>query len=200
VLSGLSNSFGIDATANASTYTLSVAGTLTNGNYTVTGTTDGSWTVDPKGLTITADNQSKIYDGLVFAGPYTVTYNGFVNGEDESVLSGALNFSGPALTATAIGGPYAIIASGLTATNYVVAFVDGSLLILPAPLPPETAPPGAELPEFLAFGTGEGTETEDKWFAAWRRHCDLGAVDPICQKLPYPSNLHPAPHIGFGPH
>ncbi|NMG36880.1 filamentous hemagglutinin N-terminal domain-containing protein [Azoarcus sp. TTM-91] len=45
VLTGLSNSFGITAATPAGTYTLTVNGSLTNGNYTLSQRVDGSWTV-----------------------------------------------------------------------------------------------------------------------------------------------------------
>ena len=79
-------------------------------------------------LTVTADNLSKVYDGSVFNG-FTVSYNGFVNGEDKSVLSGTLNFSGSATTATDAGTGYVITPGGLTSNNYKITFVNGSLTI-----------------------------------------------------------------------
>ena len=52
VLSGLSNSFGIDATTAAGRYLLSVQGTLGNGNYVVSQRNDGTWVVEPKAVVI----------------------------------------------------------------------------------------------------------------------------------------------------
>ena len=42
----MNNSFGITAATPAGTYTLTVAGTLTNANYNVSATNDGVWTVE----------------------------------------------------------------------------------------------------------------------------------------------------------
>jgi filamentous hemagglutinin family protein len=47
VLTGLSNSFGIGNTTTAGNYILSVAGSLTNPNYVLAGTSTGSWVVMP---------------------------------------------------------------------------------------------------------------------------------------------------------
>ena len=47
VLTGLSNSFGITSTSAIGSYTLSVIGTLTNPNYSLAGTNNGVWTVNP---------------------------------------------------------------------------------------------------------------------------------------------------------
>ena len=47
VLSGLSNSFGINSASAPGTYTLIVGGTLNNPNYVVTSTASGDWVVVP---------------------------------------------------------------------------------------------------------------------------------------------------------
>ncbi|WP_164172251.1 hypothetical protein, partial [Streptococcus pneumoniae] len=60
VLTGLSNSFGITNATDAGDHTLSVVGTLTNGNYRVT-RHDGTWTVNPADVVVTANGGSSIY-------------------------------------------------------------------------------------------------------------------------------------------
>jgi len=129
-LTGLSNSFGIDNTTTVNTYTLNVAGTLTNGNYNVTATNTGSWSVTPKELTITADDQSKIYgDTFTFAGTEFMT-SGLIN--NDSVTSVTLASTGAVNTATVAGGPYAITASGAIGTglgNYTIGYTAGSLAV-----------------------------------------------------------------------
>jgi hypothetical protein len=45
VLTGLYNTFGIDSTSKVGAYILQVGGTLSNGNYTLAGTTPGAWIV-----------------------------------------------------------------------------------------------------------------------------------------------------------
>jgi filamentous hemagglutinin family protein len=133
VLTGLSNSFGVDNTTNVGSYTLSVAGALSNPNYTVTGTNTGTWVVSPKALTIDISSLSKIYGStLSFAGTEFTT-SGLVNG--DSVSSVALSSAGAAPTASVAGGPYPITGSGAAGSglgNYTVSYVNGSLTVTPA--------------------------------------------------------------------
>jgi hypothetical protein len=72
---------------NASPVTItSAVGDLSAANYSFT-FVDGTVTINPKALTITAENKSKSYDGAVFPnGDYTVSYAGFENGEDATAL------------------------------------------------------------------------------------------------------------------
>ena len=138
VLSGLPD-IHTDAT-NTSTvagspYTIAVTnGTLvaTNNNYDFA-FVDGALTVTPAPLTVTADNQSKVYGDAVPA--LTATITGFVNGEDTNVLSGAPDLSTTATaTSPVAGSPYTIsVTNGtLMATNYDFAFVSGTLTVTTA--------------------------------------------------------------------
>ncbi|MBG0842323.1 MBG domain-containing protein, partial [Ectopseudomonas toyotomiensis] len=77
---------------------------------------------------VTANDASKTYDGLAFSGGNGVSYSGFVNGEDASVLGGNLTYGGSAQGAVN-NGSYAISAHGLTSGNYALTFVDGTLTI-----------------------------------------------------------------------
>jgi filamentous hemagglutinin family protein len=135
VLTGLSNSFGIDSATDVGSYTLSVAGTLTNSNYTVSGTNTGTWICNPKALTINISNLSKTYGStLNFAGT-EFTASGLING--DSVTTVALSSTGAAPTATVAGGPYAITGSGAAGSglgNYTISYVNGSLTVNPAPV------------------------------------------------------------------
>ncbi len=140
VLTGLSNSFGIDNTTNVGSYTLSVNGTLTNGNYVVSQTTDGTWVVDRKTLTVRANDDRRSVSSQAYSGGNGVTYQGFVNGEGVSVLNGSLSYGGSAQGASRAG-TYALSVSGLSADNYALQYVDGRLL-LTAPL---TTPGGGDL-------------------------------------------------------
>ena len=98
------------------------------GNYTVMQPQGLSATIAAAPLTITANNQTKVYDGSAFSG-FTASYQGFVNGEDQSVLSGTLTFSGSATTATDAGAGYLITPGGLTSNNYKITFANGFLTI-----------------------------------------------------------------------
>jgi len=128
VLSGLTNSFGINHDTNAGSHTLRVNGTLTNGNYLVTESRDGTWIVDPAHLLITANNAIRIANGIPYQGGNGVGYTGFVNGEDASVLEGALAYGGSAQGATQPG-IYGLTAAGLRSGNYRIDYRDGSLTI-----------------------------------------------------------------------
>jgi hypothetical protein len=48
----------------------------------------GTLTINPQTLTITANNVTQIYNNVPYNGGNGVTYNGFVNGQNSSVLSG----------------------------------------------------------------------------------------------------------------
>jgi len=77
-------------------------------------------------LTVTADSKTKCNDGKIYSGGYGVTFSGFMNGEDQTVLGGTLTFSGTAMAATQ-NGIYTIIPSGLTSVNYELVFQNGTL-------------------------------------------------------------------------
>jgi len=111
-------------------------GTLTAGaNYSLSVAITPDFVVTMKGLTVTAEDKTKCFDGLIYADPYTVMYSGFVNAEDQSVLSGSLVFGGTAVTATDPGN-YSIDPSGLTSLNYSISYVKGALDIKPTPATP----------------------------------------------------------------
>ncbi len=135
VLTGLFNTFGIDRFSRAGNHALSVAGDLTNRNYTITGRSTGIWAVTPAPLTVTATDQSKIYgDTLVFAGT-EFSSTGLQNGESIGLVT--LTSRGQAGTAGVADGPYAITpdnARGGTfdIANYNVTYVNGSLHVTPA--------------------------------------------------------------------
>ena len=81
-------------------------------------------------LTVTADPQTKTYDGSVFS-PFTATLSGFVNGENSSVVSGSAGFTGSATTAVNAGSYIITPTAGtLIATNYdFTTFNTGTLTI-----------------------------------------------------------------------
>jgi hypothetical protein len=89
-------------------------------------------------LTVTADSKTKCYDAAAYTG-YTVSYTGFVNGEDHTVLGGALTFSGTAIDAVNPD-TYSIVPAGLTSDNYSITFGNGTLIINPLPEPVISGP------------------------------------------------------------
>lgn len=109
--------------------------TLTFGsNYTET-FVEANLTITQALLTVTADNKTKVYDESVYSA-FTVTYNGFTNGDNSSALNGTLSFSGNATTAKNVGTGYTITPGGLTSSNYSISFLDGTLEITRATLVP----------------------------------------------------------------
>ena len=89
--------------------------------------------VNPAALTVTAENKSTDYG--TDAPAFTVKYDGFQNGDTadkEGVLSGTLGFDcsykkGDATNGKA--GTYDIVPKGLTADNYTITFVKGTLSV-----------------------------------------------------------------------
>ncbi len=142
---------GADATSGVGQYTVVASGAAAaNYNFTYQ---DGVLNVNPAALTATALSTEAIYGGATPA--LAVAYSGFVNGDTVSALI-------TQASATAAGGTnagsYAITASGASAANYVVAYVDGALTIRPAALSiranDATRTTGTENPAFSATYSG----------------------------------------------
>ncbi len=122
---------GANATVAGSPYAIVASAATGTGldNYTIA-YIPGVLTIDPKALTITANDRSKTYGTTVtFVGTEFTTV-GLVNG--DSVSSVTLTSAGAAASATVAGSPYAIVASAATGTglgNYTISYTDGSLTI-----------------------------------------------------------------------
>ncbi|WP_211299952.1 YDG domain-containing protein, partial [Cecembia rubra] len=116
---------------NAGTYLITPSG-LTSDNYDITFVA-GTLEITKAVLTVTADDKNKVYDGEAFTA-FTVSYEGFIEGEDAADLGGILLFTtdpaGPAVNA----GTYVITPEGLTSDNYDITFVAGTLEITKAVL------------------------------------------------------------------
>jgi len=108
----------------AGTYPIMVSGAA-NDNYAIVYTA-GTFTVLKTVLTITADNQSRVY-GLPNPA-LTVTYLGFVNGDTQTSLSTPPTVATTA-TAASAAGPYPVTANGAVAANYSFTYVPGTLTI-----------------------------------------------------------------------
>jgi hypothetical protein len=106
------------------------------GNYTIS-YLNGTLTIDPVSLTITAVNESKSY-GTTFTPDGTTQFTtlGLLNG--DSVTSVTLESDGYAATATVAPGPtYSIDPSAAVGTglgNYTINYVSGTLTVDPAAL------------------------------------------------------------------
>lgn len=100
-------------------------------NYDLGEITGGTLTVTPASLTIKANDATRQY--FSDEPDFGYTCKGFVNGENEDVLSPK-----PTLTTTANvssnAGTYPIKASGASSSNYSISYVDGTLTITPRTL------------------------------------------------------------------
>jgi len=104
-------------------------------NYTVTYVDNLAGVITPAALTVTANDQGKIYgQTVVFAGSEFTT-SGLQVG--DTVGSVTLNSAGAPGTAPVAGSPYAIVpsaASGgtFTATDYTISYANGTMTVAPA--------------------------------------------------------------------
>jgi hypothetical protein len=123
-------SAGAAATAAVGPYPIVPSAAVGTGlaNYTIT-YANGTLTVNPVPLTITANSAGKIYgQTLTFAGT-EFTATGLLNG--NTVTSVTLTSAGAA-AAAAVPGPYPIVPSaavGTGLTNYAIAYVNGALTV-----------------------------------------------------------------------
>ena len=107
--------------------------------YDLIGARQGTLSITKAPLTVTANNDSKTYDGTIYGNGYVngrgndVVYSGFVNGETKSELTGSLVYSGDAQNARNVGS-YIIGVGGLSAQNYQLTYVNGTLDIAKATL------------------------------------------------------------------
>lgn len=99
-------------------------------NYTISYIA-GILTVSPAALLVTANSQSKIYGSANPA--LTVSYSGFLNGDDITKLATPAIVATAAITNSATG-TYTITASGASSSNYNIAYATGTLTISPATL------------------------------------------------------------------
>ena len=147
------NSLGTAATASVASgpYAIvgsSATGSFVPGNYSIS-YVDGTLTVLPAPLTVTANNASKTF-GQTASLPVTgFTSAGLVNGES---ITRVVNTSpGTLATATVSGSPYAIVPSAaegsFVPTNYSISYVNGALSVIALPdIPPVIVPPVVEPP------------------------------------------------------
>jgi filamentous hemagglutinin family protein len=109
---------------NAGSYTTTASGN--DGNYSLS-FVDGALVINKANATVTANSGTVTYNGANQS-VTGFTASGLVGGETEAVLTG-VNASRTAKNA----GSYAVVASGADG-NYNLSFVDGALVINPAPL------------------------------------------------------------------
>lgn len=114
---------------NAGNYALTPSATANSGysvdNYDIT-PTNGTFTINKAALTVTANSENITYgdDKPTFS----VSYSGFVNNENESVLGGSLVLECDYVKYGNVG-TYSITPSGLTSDNYAITFESGTLTV-----------------------------------------------------------------------
>ena len=123
----------LTATVNGGPYNITPSAAVGTGlsNYAIT-YKNGSLTVNPATLTVTANNGTKTY-GTTVNLTYSIT--GLVN--KDKVTSVTLSSPGVATTANVQGSPYTITpsnANGAGLNNYMVVYVSGQLTVNPASL------------------------------------------------------------------
>jgi type IV secretory pathway protease TraF len=137
VLSG-SPSFTTTATASSPVGAYSItpaAGSLSAANYTFV-FADGSLTITPTALNVTANNASRTFD---VANPaFTATYIGFVNGDTSASLTTQPTCTTIAVLLSPVG-TYPIACSGAVDANYTVTYTAGTLTIGKVTLVPMTS-------------------------------------------------------------
>ena len=120
----------VSATVGSDNIVASAATGTGLSNYTI-GYVNGTLTVNPAPLTITAVSQTTTYGASLPA--LSASYGGFVNGDTSASLT-TLPTLATAATSSSPVGSYAITASGAVDANYTIAYVGGTLSVLPAPL------------------------------------------------------------------
>jgi subtilisin family serine protease len=123
--------FATDATDHSAPNAYPVTpGGLTAANYTLTFVAT-ILTIAPAPLLVTANNWTRpvgIPDPT-----FSVSYSGFIPGEDSQALSGSPLCTTPA-TVDSLTGSYPITCGGLTSTNYDIKYAPGTLTIVSDPV------------------------------------------------------------------
>ena len=137
-------------TADDSAYTTTVP--VNVGEYSVkaevpetadykSGTSEPAFfTISPADLTVTPNDKTINYGQSADPSGYGVTYDGFVSGENASVLGGSLSYqflndAEEEYSAGDLAGNYRIKISGLTSTNYNIEYGIGTLTVAPKEIP-----------------------------------------------------------------
>lgn len=106
--------------------TITLVFTNTNADYNTPENMTAELTITKAPLKVIASSASiKVGEDVP---RFTASYDGFVNGETEAVLKGELTITCSA-TKTSPAGSYDVVPSGLTAENYEIEFVNGTLTI-----------------------------------------------------------------------
>lgn len=100
-----------------------------NADFTPAEPVQQSFTVHPAPLTITADNQNRLYDT---ANPVlTATYSGLVNGDQSAVVAG-VKLATTAVLGSDVG-TYPVTVSGGSDSDYTITRVNGTMTVATMP-------------------------------------------------------------------
>ncbi len=121
------------ALINAGTYIGDITASFVGDSTYAASSGSADLTVTPAHLTITANNQTKVYGAALPT--LTASYTGFVNGDTSASLT-----TQPTIATSAsryspvLSSPYSITASAAVDSNYTISYIAGSLVETPAPL------------------------------------------------------------------
>ena len=131
----LNKDAGTGKTVRASGVTVKDAGgNNVTGNYAITYVDDSNSIIEQAPLTVIANNDARFVTLNDTPGYNGVSFTGFVGGETESVLSGALTLNRTNALSDVDAGTYrgVLVPGGLTSGNYSIRFVNGDYTIVPA--------------------------------------------------------------------
>ena len=142
IVSGLQNGEGSSVLGSALTCTTDAVNSSPVGSYATQcagaadpnyaiSYIDGTTTITPAPLSITASSGTMTYGGAVPA--ITPSISGLQNGDNPTVLGAGLTCGTPATSSSSVGN-YASTCSGAVDDNYDISYVHGSVTMTPAPL------------------------------------------------------------------
>ena len=121
------NSTPVNTNTPVGVYPIHVITPQTATNYSIS-YVDATLTITQAVLTVSADNQSRLYG--VTNPVLTVTYSGFANGEGANVISGQPALSTAASLSSPVGNYDIVVEPGsLSATNYSFSLTNGTLTV-----------------------------------------------------------------------
>lgn len=136
-------------------------GTFDPANYSIT-YVNGTLLITPAPLIVTANDATKVYGDTLALGTSAFTSSGLRNG--DTIGSVSLVSPGTVATASVGGSPYAITPSSASPgsfvpSNYSITYVNGALLITPAPLTITANDAAKVFGDTLVLGTTAFTST-----------------------------------------
>ncbi|MBI4771110.1 MAG: Ig-like domain repeat protein, partial [Chloroflexi bacterium] len=197
------------APTDAGSYT--VEASISDPNYE--GSASGTLVIAKALLTVTADDKSRGYGQ---PNPeLTVSYSGFVNGETQSVLSGAPSLNTTATESSPVGAyPITVTAGTLSAANYSFTFVDGTLTVIANPVPsltglsPTSATAGVAEFTLTVNGTGfvsgatvqwNGSNLSTSYVSATQLNATIPAANIASAGVAYLTAVNPGPTAASNP-